>query len=97
MTGAGAPGRPSRRELAARLSVLKRAVVAAAIACFAAVGTAAAAQSSAGKAQTSKSSVTQQDQGSGIAQSDYWAGSASGSSALDGGSAEAPVAGSHAS
>jgi hypothetical protein len=97
MTGAGAPGRPSRQELAGRLSRLKRVVVAAAVACFAAVGTAAAVQGSTGKAQAAKSSGSQQDRGSGVDQSDFWVAPTGGVSGIDGSSAEAPVAGSHAS
>ncbi len=96
MTGAGAPNRPSRRELAGRLSILKRAVVAVAVVCFAGVGTAVAVQGSTGNTQTARSGGSQQQE-TASDRSDFWADPSEGASGLDGGSAEAPVAGSHAS
>jgi hypothetical protein len=81
--------------LAKRISLVKRAVIVSAVACFAAVGTAAAVQGSTGKTHASQSTGSG-PKSSGLDQGGYWAGP-TGGSALDGPSSDAPVAGTHAS
>ena len=99
MSGPREQGRPPRRKLDGRLAALKRAVVAGAIACFAAVGI-AAGQGSAGTPHAASSTgSSQRTQGSGVdsTPNGFWDEPAGGTATLGGGSTDAPVAGSHAS